>query len=167
MIRLYKWGRRNPQKVFIIVEIIIIFALIISIPVKDGSIEDYPSLVETEQAITDGLSLRTADMEKWKAANKTLYENIKKNADDMFKEIANFTYGAESMAKIFASEVDLTQYNQPERINKTTYEMPTYFADKENIGGPLKSELKYKYVATDAATGEDTEESVSVAIPNL
>ena len=66
MKRLYRWGRANPLKVVIISLCIINLSLIISIPIKDWQIENYPDEVEQEKTITEGRRVRKADHDKWK-----------------------------------------------------------------------------------------------------
>lgn len=87
--RLFEWGKANPLKVVIIALGIIIFSLIICIPVKDYQIRTYPEKIEMQQAILEGLRIRTADMEGWVVKNKSRYERIDKNAEYMLKELLN------------------------------------------------------------------------------
>lgn len=110
-IRLYKWGRRNPLKALIIAMCLIIFSLIISIPIKDWQIENYPAEVEVQRAVTEAMKLKSADMERWKARNKTLYENISKNADEMLLEVLNVSTGVDGMINIFDTKVDFERYH--------------------------------------------------------
>lgn len=52
-----------------------------------------------------------ADMKKWQAQNKTKYERISKNADDMLIELFNITTGPAAMVKQLKNKPDFSIYH--------------------------------------------------------
>lgn len=127
------------------------------IPGKDAKLAELPSQLEEEESKVAGLDLLSADMEKWAEGNKTLYEWIQKNADESVVAIFNQSTGPEAMLKIYKEVPDFDIYH--DRVYNCTncgYTQPTLtnevYRDVEKTGGPLTTDLKYRYTNNELVT---------------